>query len=104
MSTVEKKGLGERIGDIVREGNARHIIAEKEGRRLVDLPLTVIVISVILAPWLVAILAAIAVIAGYSIRMETPTPSTAGGANDNPLEPPGAGAGQSGPGKGGHTG
>lgn len=64
--------LGERFRQLVREGNTRRIIVEKEGHRAVDLSLTLLVVSVLLAVWLVAILAAVAVINGYTIRMELP--------------------------------
>lgn len=101
MSTVERKGLGERIGRIIHEGNVRHVIVEKEGRRRADLPLTIAVISVLVAPWLVAILAAIAVIAGYSIRMERTEPESTGNGTGGPLETPSAPSDQSGPAGGG---
>jgi hypothetical protein len=67
-----KNGIAERAKDLFHEGNARHVIVEKEGRIIVDLPLTIIVIAALLAVWLVAILAAVAVITGCGIRLEGP--------------------------------
>ncbi|MGH2634110.1 MAG: DUF4342 domain-containing protein [Tepidiformaceae bacterium] len=70
MSSTES--FKERARDIVHEGNIRHVIVEKDGHRVVDLPLTLVVISALLAIWLVAILAAFAVVSGYEIRIEGP--------------------------------
>ncbi|HXU23120.1 MAG TPA: DUF4342 domain-containing protein [Tepidiformaceae bacterium] len=64
--------IADRAKDVLHEGNARHVIVEKHGRVLVDLPLTIVVIAAVLAVWLVAILAAVAVINGCEIRFEGP--------------------------------
>lgn len=73
MSSTD--GFKERAKDLVHEGNVRHVLVEKDGRVVVDLPLTIIVISALLAVWLVAILAIVAVLSGCEIRIEGPEPS-----------------------------
>jgi len=65
-------GFKGRAKDLVHEGNARHVIVEKDGRVVVDLSLTILIISALLAVWLVAVLAAVAVLSGCDIRIEGP--------------------------------
>jgi len=61
---VDGDGLVEKVKELVREGNVRHIsIKNREGRTVVDIPLTLGVIGSLAAPKLAA-LAAIAVLAG----------------------------------------
>jgi hypothetical protein len=91
------RGLGRRIGDFVHEGNVRHVVVEKEGKRAADLPLTIVVIVGLLAVWAVAILAAIAILSGYTITIEnTEAPessSPAGPLAEAPVQTPEAPAG-----------
>lgn len=59
-----------RVREILHRGNVRHVVVEKDGRRSVDLPLTVVVVAAILAIWAVGILLVLALIAGYTIHIE----------------------------------
>ena len=85
--------LGERFRQLVREGNRRRVIVEKDSHRAVDLSLTLLVISALLAVWLVAILAAIAVMNGYTIRMEMPIAAAASDDEAGAAGPPAPTAG-----------
>jgi hypothetical protein len=61
---VEGKDLEEKIKGLLHEGNIRRIIVkDKEDRTLIEIPLTIGVLSVLLAPQLAA-LGAIAMFAG----------------------------------------
>ena len=57
---VKGKDVVNKIKSIIREGNVRRIIIKnKEGRNLIDIPLTVGVVGIVFAP----VLAAVGVIA-----------------------------------------
>lgn len=78
----------ERAKDLFRRGNRRHVIVEKGDHRVVYLPLTVVILAALLAVWLVAILAVIAVLNGYSIAIEPqPVESPLPDAGDPPQPP-----------------
>ena len=60
---VDADQLVETIKDLIHEGNVRRIIVKDEkGRLLLEIPVTIGVIGVLIAPWLAA-LGAIAAIA-----------------------------------------
>jgi len=59
-----------RLSWLWREGLARRVIAEKGGRRAVDLPLTVFLIAAVLAPWLVALGGIAGILLGYQFHVE----------------------------------
>ena len=92
MSSTD--GFKGRAKDLVHEGNARHVIVEKDGRVVVDLSLTIVIISALLAVWLVAVLAAVAVLSGCDIRIEGPDFATKRDDSD-PQDAPTAGDGRS---------
>ncbi len=53
---VKGKDVVNKIKSIIREGNVRRIIIKnKEGRNLIDIPLTVGVVGVVFAPVLAAV-------------------------------------------------
>ncbi len=60
----------DKVKQVVHEGNVRHVVVEKGGRRVVDLPLTLIIIGAVLAPWIVAILAVVSLLLEYRISIE----------------------------------
>lgn len=60
------------VRDTWNAGMAIRAIVEKEGRRIVDLPLNVVIIAGILAPWALGIGVVVAVIAGYRLYTERP--------------------------------
>jgi hypothetical protein len=71
--TVEVKGddLLAKIKQIVHEGNVRRItITDKEGHRLMEIPLTVGVVGVVLLPVFAAVGALAALVAECSIEVE----------------------------------
>src|SRR5438477_4810039 len=68
-----------RVKELVHEGNVRRIIIKQEGHTIMEIPLTVGVVGVLVAPALAAIGAIGALIAQCSIevvRSEPPTSST----------------------------
>jgi Domain of unknown function (DUF4342) len=75
VSTEEHKVKGEallgKVREIVHEGNVRRIIIkDEEGKNLIEIPLTVGVVGVLVAP-VAAAIGAIAALAGdYSIEVE----------------------------------
>ena len=72
--TVDSDKLLDRIKQIVREGNARRITIKREsGKVLMEIPLTLGVVGVVLAPVWIAI-GTIAALAGrYTIVVEKKT-------------------------------
>ena len=58
------------------EGQARRVVAEKDHRRVVDIPLTAFLIAAVLAPWLVALGGIAGILLGYQFRV-----------NHEPVEP-----------------
>src|SRR5207253_8637961 len=68
-----------RVKELVHEGNVRRIIIKQEGHTIMEIPLTVGVVGVLVAPALAAIGVIGALIAQCSIeviRSEPPTPGT----------------------------
>lgn len=75
MTTEEHKVSGrnllQRVKDIVHEGNVRRItIKNSEGKTLLDIPLTLGVVGVVLAPVWAAIAAIAALAADYTLVVE----------------------------------
>lgn len=68
----QRRTFKDRAADLIHEGNTRRVIVENDDRRVADVPLTLVVISAVLAIWLVAILFAFAVVSGYDVRIEGP--------------------------------
>jgi uncharacterized membrane protein YvbJ len=54
--TVSSSNLIDRVGELLHEGNVTRIIVKDEkGKQLLEIPATVGVIGVIIAPWLAAL-------------------------------------------------
>jgi uncharacterized membrane protein YvbJ len=54
--TVSSSNLIDRVGELLHEGNVTRIIVKDEkGKQLLEIPVTVGVIGVIIAPWLAAL-------------------------------------------------
>ncbi len=90
----EKTSIKDRLKHLFHEGMVRHVIVRKEPRSIVDLPLDLIILGTLLAPWLVGIGALIALLTGYHIGMErrdderaepSAAPSTPGAAGSSGL-------------------
>jgi hypothetical protein len=67
-----------KVKEVLHEGNVRRIIIRHEGRSVMELPMTVGVVSALAMPQLVAIGAISALLAQYSIevvRFEEPKPT-----------------------------
>ena len=62
--------LIDRVKSLVNEGNVRRIIIKQEDRTLVELPLTIGVVGVLLAPQLAAIGAIAALVTRCTITVE----------------------------------
>ncbi len=54
---------------LLHEGNVRRIVIKHEGQTVVELPLTVAVIGTLLAPWLAAIGAMVALLTNCTIEV-----------------------------------
>jgi len=60
-----------RLQDLLHEGNVRRIIVKNpQGQVMLDVPLTILVIVTLVAPWLVAIGAVLALATNYSMEMQ----------------------------------
>jgi len=70
-STITFDNIMARLQDLLHESNVRRVIAKNpQGQVMLDVPLFVPVIVTLVAPWLVAIGAVLALAASYSITME----------------------------------
>jgi hypothetical protein len=66
----EKVSTKDRLKELFHEGMVRHVVVRKEARSIVDLPLNLVILGTLLAPWLVGIGALIALLTGYRISMD----------------------------------
>lgn len=54
--TVSADDVSKKVKDLIHEGNVRRIIVKDEhGKQLMEIPVTVGVVGVLLAPWLAAL-------------------------------------------------
>ena len=54
--TVSSKDLVDRVKDLLHEGNVTRVIVKNEtGKTLLEIPATVGVVGIVLAPWLAAL-------------------------------------------------
>jgi len=73
------RSLTDTIDKLIREGNVRRIVVrDDKGRTVLDLPLTVGLVAVVMAPMITMAGAAIGLVGGWSIevRREPAPPST----------------------------
>ena len=69
--TVSSSNLVDRVGELFHEGNVTRIIVKDEkGKTLLEIPATVGVIGVVLAPWLAALGVIAALVANCKIVVE----------------------------------
>ena len=66
----QKRGFGEWVKYLWDEGIARKFIITHDDKNIVDLPLLIVVIAALVAPWLVAIGIVIAVVLGATISVK----------------------------------
>lgn len=74
--TVIGEQLLSKVKELLHEGNVRRLIIKQEGRTLLEVPLTVGVVGVVMAPTLAAIGAVGALIAQCSIEVVRSEPVT----------------------------
>ena len=69
--TVSDKNLVNRVGELLHEGNVTRVIVKDEaGKTLLEIPATVGVVGVVLAPWLAALGVIAALVANCKIVVE----------------------------------
>jgi hypothetical protein len=69
--TVSSSNLIDRIGEILHEGNViRIIVKDEKGKQLLEIPATIGVIGVVIAPWLAALGVIAALVANCTIIVE----------------------------------
>jgi hypothetical protein len=69
--SVSGSNLVERVGDLLHEGNVtRVIVKDEQGKTLLEIPATVGVVGVVLAPWLAALGVVAALVAKCRIVVE----------------------------------
>lgn len=82
---VESSHLVEKVKELVREGNVRRItISDSNGQKVMEIPMTVGVAGVLVAPALAAIAAIAALVADYSIEVERDVPDSTGAGGSVP--------------------
>ena len=69
--------LGQRVRDVVHEGNVRYVRVARGGRTYVDVPLTLFIIGAITGPVLVVIGLVAAVVTGAKIEFGRPDENAA---------------------------
>jgi hypothetical protein len=75
---VQAHELGDKIRELIHEGNVRRIIIKDEnGHTFMEIPLTVATVGVVLAPILAAVGAIATLVAKFQIVVERTTPPTA---------------------------
>ena len=69
--SVSGSDLVDRVGQLLHEGNVtRIIVKDEQGKQLLEIPATVGVISVVVAPWLAALGVIAALVANCRIVVE----------------------------------
>lgn len=75
--TVMGKDLVERVRQLIHQGNIRRITIRREGRTILELPVTVAAIGIVLAPMLAAVGAVAAVVTDCEVEIEKAPEPTA---------------------------
>jgi hypothetical protein len=74
---VQANELGDKIRELIHEGNVRRIIIKDEqGHTFMEIPLTVATVGVVLAPILAAVGAIATLVAHFQIVVERVVPNT----------------------------
>lgn len=84
--TEELSGIKGFALKVWRGGLARRVLVTRQGRILVDVPLTVVVVGGVLAPWLLGLGAVAAVVTGCQLAVRQPPPETDDEVEDEPME------------------
>ena len=84
----QERSVRGRVEDLWHEGMVRHVLVRKEERVPVDVPLNLVVLGTLFAPWLVATGAVIGLVQGYRIEMHGESEEVPGDeAGNAPAEP-----------------
>jgi hypothetical protein len=83
--TPDQPSITERLKHLFHEGMVRHVLLRKEERKIVDLPLNIVLLGALLAPWLVAIGAIIGLVNGYRVELTRPDDDDGSGTPSTPL-------------------
>jgi hypothetical protein len=67
---AEGDNVGEKIKDLIHEGNVRRVVVQHQGRTIAEFPLTAGVVGTVLAPVVAAIAALVALLKDCSIHIE----------------------------------
>ena len=79
---VQANELGDKIRELIHEGNVRRIIIKDEhGHTFMEIPLTVATVGVVLAPLLAAVGAIATLVARFEIVVERVTPTQSASAS-----------------------
>jgi len=65
----DRRSFGERLTYWWHESLVRHVRIEKETKTALNLPLLVVIVAAVVAPWLAAGAVIVALVMGYHIRM-----------------------------------
>lgn len=68
-STSPHRSFKEWVSYVWHEGMARHVFVFREDHTPLDLPLIVVILGALLAPWLLAIGVVVALVAGYRLEI-----------------------------------
>lgn len=80
------KGLADKIDQLIREGNARRIVVrDKQGRTVLDVPVTVGLVALFFAPMIITAASAVALAGGWRLEVERTEPTVV---DESPDEPP----------------
>ena len=72
---AEGAAVGDKLKEIVHQGNVRRVVVKHEGKTIAEFPLTVGVVGVVLAPVVAAIGALVALLKDCSIHVERESPA-----------------------------
>jgi hypothetical protein len=75
MASHQSGSITSTVRRVLHEGNIRRLVVRKPERVLVDLPLTIVIIATVIAPWLVGLGLVAGVITGHSISMVKTEPA-----------------------------
>src|SRR5829696_3147643 len=67
---AEGANVADKLNEVIREGNARRVVVEHQGKTIAEFPLTVGVIGAIIAPIAAAIGGIVALLKDCTIRIE----------------------------------
>jgi hypothetical protein len=67
---AEGATLGDKLSNLIREGNVRRVVVQHQGRTVAEFPLTAGVLGIVLAPVAAAIGALVALLQDCTIKVE----------------------------------